>query len=593
LVLTLAVLFGGLSCFFTQTVEAAFPGANGSIAFESAQNATSTTVEQILKVGSDGSNLVNLISALGENTVEPNWSANGSKLIYTSDQIGAPGIYTVNADGTNKSRIVASDGSDFDPAFSPDGSKIVFTSSRDGNQEIYVANVDGTGATRLTNSAGNDHSPRFSPDGTQIAFTSRRDGNNEIYKMNADGTAQTRLTTDGNVDRDPDFSPDGTQIVFRSDRDGNNEIYKMNADGTAQTRLTVDENPNMDPVFSPDGTQIAYTAGIDSLSGRRIYRMNADGSSQTEVLADVQGTEPSWQPVANSNIGVSIAAEKSEAFINEEQTFTITVTNTGAAAMSGVTATAYFESTTISSVTPSKGACSQSDSSNISCSFDQLAAGESVTVSVVAKATAVGEPSATAQIGTWGPETDSNDNSATLKVVVEQDSKSPTASILKPKCPTKYRGRRVSKSKCDRLKLKYKRDAWRTLRIKAKDSSPSMGIAKVQVNIVRRDSKKTCTPLTEKNGSLLFKKRKCSKSVFDLWVDAKAVTSTSKSYPTMTHYLKLPKLSKPRDRKRGDLYYFRIKVTDVAGNVSTLRNTSPLSSGFKSHDREKRYRILQ
>ena len=62
------------------------------------------------------------------------------------------------------------------PAWSADGSRIAFTSSRDGNQEIYYMNRDGSGLRRVTNSPTIDVTPTWSPTGQQIAFVSDRTG---------------------------------------------------------------------------------------------------------------------------------------------------------------------------------------------------------------------------------------------------------------------------------------------------------------------------------------------------------------------------------------------------------------------------------
>ena len=81
------------------------------------------------------------------------------------------------------------------PAWSPDAAKIAFRQPREDGGGIYVINADGTNETRL--SVGGAW-PAWSPDGAKIAFLSGRD-NPQIYVMNADGTGVTPVTDRSNL----------------------------------------------------------------------------------------------------------------------------------------------------------------------------------------------------------------------------------------------------------------------------------------------------------------------------------------------------------------------------------------------------------
>ncbi len=203
------------------------------------------------------------------------------------------GIWTMSTDGTNQTNIT----NGTSPNYSPDGSNIIFSTNRDGNNEIYRMNVDGSNPLRLTNNTASETSPNYSPDGASIVFVSNRDGNGEIYKMNADGTNQVRLTTNTTADDVPTYSPDGSKIIFvRNVSTGfNGNIWTMNSNGTNQQILNTAVGFYNRPSYSPDGAKIilVYDGGVD-ITAQDIWTMNADGTNL--VRFPVGRSSPSYSP---------------------------------------------------------------------------------------------------------------------------------------------------------------------------------------------------------------------------------------------------------------------------------------------------------
>lgn len=283
-------------CSFTVTVSSQTtpPPAPNRIAFETNRDGNL----EVYSMNADGTELTRLTfnpAADGN----PAWSPDHRKIAFTSLRNGNPEIYVMNADGSNQTRLTNNAAIDDDPAWSPDGSKIAFWSSRNGNAEIYVMNADGSNQTRLTFDGRTDTQPEWSPNGMKIAFTSNRSDllNFDIYVMNANGSGVTRLTTNRALDDSPAWSPDGSKIAFTSNRGGllDFEIWVMNADGSSPVQLTSGKNTSVRASWSRDGSKIAFASNRDGLVNFDIFRMNANGSNVIRITASgAIDFAPSW-----------------------------------------------------------------------------------------------------------------------------------------------------------------------------------------------------------------------------------------------------------------------------------------------------------
>jgi hypothetical protein len=155
------------------------------------------------------------------------------------DDVAFVEIYAVNVDTGEQDnltpklhenvRSVRSDG------------KMACISLRSFNYGLWVMNSDGTNQTRLTWHDKGDRAPRFSPDGRKIVYWSIPYGTlPKIWMINTDGGNNTQLTKNPRSDVYPCWSPDGEKIVFESDRTGKFDIWCLSLERPITVNVNFD-----------------------------------------------------------------------------------------------------------------------------------------------------------------------------------------------------------------------------------------------------------------------------------------------------------------------------------------------------------------
>jgi Tol biopolymer transport system component len=297
-----AVVASVFVCALASSAQAAFPGANGKIAY------TTNTLNAINPDGS-GAQVIPVPDLSGGKD-GPNWSADGSQLVFRLRD----DLAFINADGGGFRTISVPRNLDFNVgnlpnlgSWSPDSTKVVFET--DGcfphfgpcEFDVWTIRADGTQATPLT-SSHTERWPNWSPTGDRIAFEETGGPDPGLYTMDPSGQDVTKIPNTAANDTLPDWSPDGRRIAFARYRPTAHPpqfyLYAINLDGSGLTKLV--DFPSFAPAWSPDGTKIAFLGSPDGFFPHNVYTVNADGSSPTPLTDLPNGSSAGgvdWQPI--------------------------------------------------------------------------------------------------------------------------------------------------------------------------------------------------------------------------------------------------------------------------------------------------------
>jgi Tol biopolymer transport system component len=287
---------------------AAFPGANGRIAFE--QGGVIYSIRQ------DGSDRRQLTADTRSHS--PRWSPNGRLIAFHR----AGDIWVMQADGSAARQVTSGAANDINPAWSPDGGRVVFSRTTDGTlagRSLFVVSAAGGSGQRLTTrSDGCAVEPTWSATGRYVVYwdkcASGTSGTgNAIRKVNTGtGAVSVVVGVDGLAQPDgqvffwgtgPDVTPGGGRVVFTAANPSGLcgvAITDLLGGGFRFLSLPVDCGVFLsdDPAVSPDGTQVVFTAGNEN---PQLQVVPTDGTRQLGRNIYESGTNdfplrPDWQP---------------------------------------------------------------------------------------------------------------------------------------------------------------------------------------------------------------------------------------------------------------------------------------------------------
>jgi len=224
-------------------------------------------------------------TSLSFTTDEGTWmnldvSPDGQTIVF--DILGD--IYSMPVSGGTATPLRTGHAYEVQPRFSPDGSKILFTSDAGGGDNIWVMDADGENATQLTKENFRLlNNSTWMPDGEYFIakkhFSSTRSlGAGEIWMYHKSGGAGIQLVEKKNAQQDigePSVSPDGRYIYYSEDnypggffqynKDPNSQIYvirRYDRETGDIESVTGGNGGAARPQISPDGEHLAFVRRV-------------------------------------------------------------------------------------------------------------------------------------------------------------------------------------------------------------------------------------------------------------------------------------------------------------------------------------------
>jgi len=255
------------------------------------QGGLTGTYAGIWVADADGSNPTQIVSM--PYALAPRWSPDGNRIAFWVNFTQNPdnlAIWLVDPDGSNLERIPGFYSVDQQPAWSPDGTKLAYFGAQPDGWGLYTMDVDGTDRTKLTgdtfnlvtNYSGVDWSPDgsyllFAPGGESVGGPGACAGSNQIirdiYRIDADGTDLAKVTDTstwgGPHETHPRFSPDGTRMLYTAlsvSCDGgsldftNRQVFAADVDGSEPIVQISDFGSDPDDFFAPIDAAVGNAA---------------------------------------------------------------------------------------------------------------------------------------------------------------------------------------------------------------------------------------------------------------------------------------------------------------------------------------------